>query len=310
MPTNLSLTLPPGFSLPHAVCSYGYFILAPNRWDPPTRTLARPLRDGDGRVIRCRISQSKSRLRIACHRAVARRHHATLKAQVARILRLDEPAERFTHWHRLNTKARRARFDRLYRSPTLFEDMVKTITGCNVSWPNTINMNRLLVEHVGSAGDFPTPGELAAWTPARLKKMCKVGYRAERIIELARLVDRGKLDPAALEDESLATDALYDRIRALNGFGDYATNNVLQCLGRYERLPIDSETIRHFRQHHGANGDAKALTDKARTFYDRYAPFQFLAYWFELWGSYEQRFGTSHGWTEGDYDQFTASRLK
>lgn len=32
------------FSLEKAVCSHGLFMMAPNRWDPLTRTFSRPLR--------------------------------------------------------------------------------------------------------------------------------------------------------------------------------------------------------------------------------------------------------------------------
>lgn len=312
------MPLPPRFSLTHAVCSYGYFILAPNRWDPETRSYHRPLRDLNERVINCRITQARSEratrakggiLKVHCHRIVARAHHAHLKAQVARVLRLDTDPAVFRHWHRLNPSAKRARFDRLFRSPTLFEDIVKTITGCNVSWPNTINMNRLLCAKVGQSGAFPTPAELAASTPAKLKAACKVGYRADRIVRLARDVERGRLDLAWFEDPRRTTDELYDALRDIHGIGDYAANNILQLLGRFDRLPIDSETVRHFRQFHNHDGDPRDITERARTFYDRYAPFQFLAYWFELWGDYESRFGKSHGWTEADHDQFTANKL-
>ena len=49
--SNLTLPVPPGFDLQAAVCSYGYFILAPNRWDPDTRTFARPLNGRRGRAV-------------------------------------------------------------------------------------------------------------------------------------------------------------------------------------------------------------------------------------------------------------------
>ncbi len=311
MATTLTIPLPPRFSLPHAVCSYGYFILAPNRWDSGTQTLHRPLRDTRDRVVRTRITQPAVRtLRIACHRTVARAHHAHLKRQVTRILRLDADPAVFNTWHKQCPPARRAKFDRLYRSPSLFEDIVKTFTSCNVAWPNTIRMNQLLCEAVGRGGDFPTPAELAAWSPTRPKAATKVGYRAERIIRLARDVHTGRLDLAWFEHPARTTDELYEHLIDIYGVGDYAANNILQHLGRYDRLPIDSETLRHFRQFHNHTGDGKDITSAARTFYDRYAPFQFLAYWFELWGAYEKRFGSSQQWTEDIHDQFTANKLK
>ena len=43
MGTRLTITPPEDFVLARDVCSYGYFLLAPNRWNPSNRTLTRPL---------------------------------------------------------------------------------------------------------------------------------------------------------------------------------------------------------------------------------------------------------------------------
>jgi len=285
MPSTLTLSIPRRFDLPAAVTTYGYYVLAPNYWDEPTQTLHRPLAV-DGQVVNVRIhagAQAKPQLRIACDATVPRAHHALIKARVARMLHLDTPPDVFTRFHAMHRDARRLKFGRLFRSPTLFEDMVKTITGCNVAWANTKTMNRLLCEKVGTNGAFPTPAELAAISPSALKRKCKVGYRAERIIRLARDVEAGRLDLAWFAEAHRTTDELYDALRAIYGLGDYAANNILTHLDRYDRLPIDSETIRHFRQVHGHAGDEKQIAAAARRYYERFAPFQFLAYWYELW---------------------------
>lgn len=205
------------------------------------------------------------------------------------MLRLDED---FRRWHRIHPAARRARFDRLFRSPTLFEDMVKTITGCNVSWPNTMRMNALLCEHVGDGG-FPTPRQLAAVSVETLKRRCKVGYRAQRIVGLAKQVVRGQLEPDQFENRSCPTREIFDELKRLHGIGPYAAANICQHLGRYDLLAIDSETYRHFRQQHGVATpkDPKKLHPLIESTYERFAPYQFLAYWFELWHAYEKRAG-------------------
>lgn len=307
MPTTLTMPVPRDFSLPHAVCSYGYFILAPNRWDNTTQTLHRPLRDSADRVVRARIRQRGHSLVIDCHRNVARAQHAVLKRRVDRMLRIAEDLRR---WKRLHPEAARQKFGRMYRSPSLFEDIVKTITSCNVAWPSTVVMNRMLCEHVGTGGDFPTPGELAAWRPARLKKLCRVGYRADRMIRLARDVRDGRIDLARFEDPSISTDDLHDALLAIHGIGPYAAANVLQAIGRYDRLPVDTETVRHFRQCHDVHGTLGQITKKAYEYYGSFAPYQFLAYWYELWGDYESRVGPAQQWTDADHSEFTASKLK
>lgn len=58
------------FSLEKAVCSHGLFMMAPNRWDPLTRTFSRPLRlnadlDGDASSsVMVRISHQSCSLQI------------------------------------------------------------------------------------------------------------------------------------------------------------------------------------------------------------------------------------------------------
>ncbi len=228
---------------------------------------------------------------------------------MARMLRLDED---FEPWYRLHLQSRRAKFGCLFRSPSLFEDMVKTITGCNVTWPNTMRMNQLLCDQIGH-GAFPTPLQLARVRVDALKRRCKVGYRAQRIVDLARRVIRGDLDLNWFEDTSRPTQEVYDELLKIHGIGPYAAANLCQLLGRYDRLAIDTETYRHFRQVHGVtpDGNPRKLHARIEAHYDRYAPYQFLAYWFELWQAYQARYGRASQWTAHDPGpNFTAANLK
>lgn len=311
-PSKLTLRVPPGFDLPRAVCSYGYFLLAPNLWEPASKTLYRPLRGRRDRVINVRITmRSPGVLRLDCDRSVDRVEACRIRADVTRMLRVDED---LWSWNRLHPVARRARFGRLFRSPSFFEDVVKTMTGCNVTWPNTMRMNELLCKHIGH-GAFPTPGQLAAVRPATLKRHCKVGYRAERIVRVARDVHKGRLDPAWFEDPAHDSEQVYQALREVYGIGDYAASNLCHLLGHYDRVAIDTETYRHFRQQHGlesGNGTPSAQLDqKIRDHYDRYAPYQFLSYWFDLWRGYESRFGDARLWSPQVHGpNFTSSVLR
>ena len=312
-PTIFTLRVPPGFDLVRAVCSYGYFLLAPNQWDPPTQRFSRPLRGERDRVIQVTISQPKPGpevprragvprtrkspgiLRITCTPHITVKDRRRLTTQIARMFRLDEPPEVFARWHKLNPTARRAGFARMFRSPTLFEDIIKTFTGCNVTWRNTMTMNRLLCEKVGpqKSGAFPTPKELAACRVDWLKRNCKVGYRAGRIIRVARDVANGRLDLSVFENPARSTDEVFEALTDIYGVGEYAAGNLCQLLGRYDRLAIDTETYRHFEQQHNLprGENPKLIHPRIEAHYAKYAPFQFLAYWFDLWGGYEERFG-------------------
>ncbi len=237
--------------------------------------------------------------------------HAFVKAQATRMLRLDEDPRL---WQALCPDAKKLGFGRMFRSPTFFEDLVKTITSCNVTWRNTTTMNRLMVEHVGHGG-FPTPAQLADFGEDNLKARTKVGYRAQRIVRLARDVEDGELDLAWFEHPSRTTDELFDALKNIHGIGPYAAGNLCHLLGHYDRIAIDTETYRHFCHHHGVKrpkspaGLAK-LDRKIERHYGAFAPFQFKAYWFELWRDYESRYGRAWTWDRDTTGQnFTAAIL-
>ena len=340
MPTKLTLPVPRDFELFSAVCSYGHFLLAPTRWDKGKQQLHRVLRDGSGRIVCCRVVQQRSQraatvrerthnggkhkrkgplpygrgsfrgnpLTIHCDRTLHRKHHVLIKQKVVRMLRVDSD---LCGWYALCPAAKKRGFGRLFRGENLFEDIVKTITSCNVTWPNTINMNAQLVEHVGSGG-FPTPEQVADFGESRLKNVCRVGYRAGRIVRLARGVLDGSIDLDWFEQPERTSDECYDAALKLYGIGPYAAANILMLLGHYDKLAIDTETYRHYCKTHGVRRpkDPLKLHKRIEKHYGQFAPYAFLAYWFELWQGYEERFGPSHAWDhEADAKQFTAAAM-
>lgn len=289
MPTGSTITLrtPLGFDFVTTVTTYGYYMLAPNVWHKDTQRLDTVLRDANGNPVHAMLAATKDAVKVRCDRAMSAADRHTIRTQAQRILRLDEPPERFTQWHTLCPDAAQRKFGRLIRSATLFEDIVKTMTGCNVAWSQTIRMNQLLCEHFGG-GAFPLPAQLADVPPEALKEICRVGYRAERIVRLAKAVRSGDLDLAWYELPDHDTPSLHKSLCKIYGLGDYAAGNLCQHLGRYDRMAIDSETYRHFREVHGMktptdSAKLRRLHARIHRHYDHYAPFQFLAYWFELW---------------------------
>eukprot|EP00123_Amoebidium_parasiticum_P018389 comp24188_c0_seq1/m.44329 comp24188_c0_seq1/g.44329 ORF comp24188_c0_seq1/g.44329 comp24188_c0_seq1/m.44329 type:complete len:378 (-) comp24188_c0_seq1:177-1310(-) len=321
------------FSLAQAVCSYGYFGLAPNTWTPAKDTdddhgwLLRLLRYGRqqehvlvaavfqdrllqdaapspakrARRARACIEQPASgRSKLVCvalaYPATCTRRHRPSRQQqhelVAGVRRMVRADMDLRPWHALHPDARQRGFGRTYRSPTLFEDLVKTITNCNMRFSGTVRMNSLLCAELGRHGAFPSPWELAAVEPADLQARCKVGYRAGRIVALARAVVAGTLDLAWYEHTARTADEVFVALQGLEGFGPFAAKNVLQLLGFFEHIPADSETVRHFKEEHGAGvkkvGEVVGLAAER---YAQYAPYQFLAYWFDLWRAYERQKG-------------------
>lgn len=313
--TRLSIAVPADFWLPGAVCSYGYFLLAPNRWNPRGFVLERAFDAAEFGLptepFGAQISQSSGRggpLRVACDRPITPPAGRALRVAVGRMLRIDDD---LTAWRRAHPEARRRGFGRLFRSATFFEDVVKTVTSCNVGWPSTVRMNALLVERVGG-GAFPTPRALAAWSPARLKKACKVGYRADRLIRVARAFARGELEASWFESPDRTPDELRTRLLEVYGIGPYAAANLLQLLGRLDDIPIDTETYRLFVKRTGAARprDPKRLDAAILAHYEPYRPHRFLAYWFDLWRDYESQRGDAWTWDPATVgSSFTASKL-
>ncbi len=271
------------FDLPSAVCRYGFYLLAPNVWDKATATLRRPLHVPSG-PVEVVVGQQGGVLRVVCDRRLRRGELFQVRRQVERMLRLNE---HLGPWYELYPAARRARFGRLFRSPTVFEDIVKTMTCCNVAWANTVRMNAQLCELYGG-GAFPTPEALAGEQPSRLRQRTSLGYRADWIITLAREVVEGRRSLEKLETRWPSAMYLLPQLETIHGIGPYAAANMLMLLGCYTDVAIDTETIRHCREHLGwpiPNGAAASPQWRRRIqeHYDQYVPFQFLAYWYELW---------------------------
>lgn len=313
-----SLIPPKDYSLARDVCSYGYFLLAPNRWNVQEQSLSRAL-TLDKHIVGVVITQPKGKgtpLRIGTDRALSKQHKALAAEQIRRMLRLDEDESHVRAFHKVDPRWKRTGRARLFRSPTLFEDVLKTVTSCNVTWPGTVQMNRRLCEVVGRASPsglltFPTAAQLARTRPETLRSRCRVGYRDLRIIELSRMFAKRVHEVRIIEDPATPDDVLHETLLSLPGVGPYAAANIMQLLGRYSRLPLDTESVRHGRSVLGYKGSSKQIM---RRVHDHFAPFEshaFRSYWFEMWVHYEKLQGPAHTWerdTTGT--MFTASQLK
>uniref|UniRef100_A0A6N2NHQ2 HhH-GPD domain-containing protein n=1 Tax=Salix viminalis TaxID=40686 RepID=A0A6N2NHQ2_SALVM len=140
-------------------------------------------------------------------------------------------------------------------------------------------------------GNFPSPRELANLDESFLAKRCNLGYRAIRIIKLAQSI-------------------LADQFRKIDGFGPFTCANVLMCMGFYHIIPTDSETVRHLKKVHAKKSTIQTVHRDVEVIYGKYAPFQFLAYWAELWHFYEKRFGKLSEMPPSDYKLITASNMR
>ena len=324
-PMPFSLPVPKDFILKRDACSYGYFLLAPNHWDPRREVFSRVMTLAGGPAL-VEVSQPGKRgkpLSIKPSRALSPTEKTDVKRQLTRMLRLDEDEQVLRAFHGVDKRFAKTGRGRLFRSPTLFEDVIKTVTSCNVTWPNTVNMNRRLCEVLGEPVEhngltrysFPTAEKLARARTQTLRARCRVGYRDQRIIELARLFStppgKGGLDQDWMQNPATPDDAIHDLLLELPGIGPYAAANIMQLLGRYARLPLDSESIRHGKTVMGMKGSDRKIMTAMHKHFSPFGAHAFRSYWFELWAYYETKAGKSWTWEKKKVGStFTAAQLK
>ena len=175
---------------------------------------------------------------------------------------------------------------RLLRSPTVFEDVVKTICTTNCTWSATVRMVTALVQTLGVPAEgaperrtFPTPEAMAQAGDDFYVGVAKTGYRGAYLRTLAADVAEGRLDLEALDDPELPDDEAAERLLALPGVGPYACAHVMMLLGRYGRLVLDSWTRPKYRKVTGR----PRVTDKGiEKAFRRYREYRGLAFWLML----------------------------
>ena len=145
---------------------------------------------------------------------------------------------------------------RMMRSPTVFEDVIKTVCTTNCTWTATERMVGALVEHLGEpapdappgspAGHaFPSAARMAAADERFYRDVARAGYRGPRLRALALAVAAGGLDLEALlgtPPAELPDDEAERRLLELPGLGPYAAAHVMMLVGRHSRLVLDSWT--------------------------------------------------------------------
>ncbi len=183
---------------------------------------------------------------------------------------------------------------RMVRSPTVFEEVVKTICTTNTSWGGTTRMVNALVQHLGEKAPgappnspygraFPTPAAMAAAPPRFYKKVAGAGYRGPYLKALSIDVARGRVDLETLASASradLPDDDVAARLLALPGVGPYAAAHIMLMLGRYDRLILDSWTRPKYAELLGRKRPVSDRTIERR--FKRYGPYAGLAFWLFL----------------------------
>jgi 3-methyladenine DNA glycosylase/8-oxoguanine DNA glycosylase len=288
----MKLTLPARkpFNFLSVIHSHGWYQLAPFHFDEETSTLHYILQFASGRVIELKMREAVEGVGIETDRLDKSERREVVDG-VTWMFGLDQDFSRFYAASRGEPKLARVKgrsLGRVLRSPSLFEDVVKTILTTNTLWGATKNMTRKLVNEFGANLDgemekraFPSPASIAAGSPEVLKEAVRVGYRAPALHQLAVRVAGGQMDLDSLKTSTLPTLELRKELLTINGVGPYAAANLLMILGRHDFIPIDSYALKMVSYEWYKGGPVTAKEVEKR--FEKWGEFKGLAFWFWDW---------------------------
>ena len=270
--------------------SHGWVQMAPFAFDEETSVLTYTDRLSNGRMLNYQVSETDGGISIQTG-ALNRTKQAEVSEHITWMFGLDMDFSAFyaasKHEPKLQQAEKMAR-GRVLRSPTIFEDVVKTILTTNTLWTATKRMNLNLIREYSptSNGDaenrpFPSPAEIAASSPEVLREAVRVGYRAPSIHELAVRVDSGELDIESFKTSTLPTLELRKELLKIKGVGPYAAANLLLILGRGDFIPLDSWALK-LVSHEWYNGEP-VTSKQVEEHFEEWGEFKGLAYWFWDW---------------------------
>jgi 3-methyladenine DNA glycosylase/8-oxoguanine DNA glycosylase len=294
MSHKLFIEVPDNFSFRSTIYSHGWCELKPFEIDEENWRLSYVVRNGDGKKpVAGTISEELGRLRIDLESKPVDRQE--IIRDVRHVLRLDDDlAGLYTAvvgHERLDWVAKRSA-GRMLRSPTVFEDLVKTICTTNCSWSLTKSMVTNLVEKLGdvsqppSSADgesrraFPTPKAMAGVSENFYRNEIRAGYRSPYFVELAEAVASGQFDPEAWLTSELPTQELKKEMKKVKGVGDYAAENLLKLVGRYDGLALDSWLRSQFYKNH--NNEKPCSDKKIERHYKKFGKWRGLVIWCDM----------------------------
>ena len=289
MKTILYPETPKNFSFRQTIYSHGWSQLLPFEVDGENLTLSYVFSKTDEKKpVSATISETDGKLKTEIKDGA--KSGEKILRDVRHILRLDEDLSDFykilKSEKRLNWIAAE-NAGRMLRSPTVFEDLVKTICTTNCSWSLTKIMVKNLVEKLGiQAADgkraFPSAAQMASVSAEFYRTEIRAGYRSAYFAELAEKAASGKLNPESWLDSDLPTKELKKQMKVVKGVGDYAAENLLKLVGRCDGLALDSFLRSEFYKKH--NGGIFCDDTHIRNFYEKFGDWRGLAIWCDMTG--------------------------
>jgi 3-methyladenine DNA glycosylase/8-oxoguanine DNA glycosylase len=293
--TALSLDIPRPYDFASTVRDHGWIALLPCRWLGEENVFERVERLENDKVVLLHISaeqtdQASLAVHVQTEQALSTKERQEIGRNVRWMLRLDEDLTEFyglvASHPTLNGSVTGGR-GRLLRSPSLFEDAVKTICTTNTTWSQTKQMVARIVNRLGDPFPqnperraFPTPAQIAGAGETVFAADIRLGYRDAYVLQLAREVVEGKRDLEALKVSDLPLKELKRELKTIKGVGDYAAHTLLMILGRYDEVAVDTELRSHVNRVYGKE---KTMPDRElAAIYEQWGRWRYLVYWYEM----------------------------
>lgn len=294
----LIIETPPYFQFWPTVVGHGWCDLPPYRCDEDTHTLERLHELPDGSIVRLVLHAAAFTPGSLPVQVIGASDKFTslqkddIRRALRRALEIDRDLNGFYKMVRKHKRYKwieKAGVGRMLASPTVWEDLVKTLMTTNTTW----NMTKQMVGRVVTLGDvhpggghaFPTPQRIASLALDDLNTHIRAGYRGAYLHELATRLARGTLEVESWRDADVPSDELYKRIKGLKGFGDYAAGNMLRLLGHFDRLATDTECRAVYRD--SINNGIAAKDDKEiAAYYEPFGTWRGLVQWMDVMESY------------------------
>jgi 3-methyladenine DNA glycosylase/8-oxoguanine DNA glycosylase len=296
MPT-LTLKTPHDFHFWPTAMSHGWCELTPYSCDEKKRVLERLLQLPDKTVVCLMMAADHFkpgalRVQIEGVDRLTSGQSEAIRSAVSRCMEIDRDLSEM--YATLRQYPRYAWVEqigagRMLASPTVWEDLVKTLFTTNTVWGATINMCKRLVTlgdpYSGGGHAFPSPERIAEMNPDDLNSHIRAGYRSAYLHLLASRIASREIEVESWRDPGLPSDELYRRIRGLKGFGDYAAGNLLRLLGHFDRLATDT-VCREVYKNQINNGVPAASDKEIALYYEQFGRWRGLAQWMDVIHTY------------------------
>jgi len=293
---KINLPVPKPFSLDRIIHSHGWIQLAPFDYEIGADHFSYTIRLTSGEVHTFTIKESISGIEITLIDELSPTSKTELIKKITWMLALNIDLSDFYKLASQEPKLAhipKNAAGKILRSPTLFEDTVKTILTTNTSWAGTIRMVKALVYHYGESNPsnpelraFPTPAALVSLSEQDLRTNARLGYRAPYVLGLARSVESDEMDLESFKSQAFKSEDIYNYLIKIKGIGAYAAASLSILLGDYDHLPIDSWALKMVSEEWY---EGKPIGKKeVEAAFEKWGQWKGLVYWYWNWSNQSQ----------------------